>query len=497
MTTKQQYDQYKTTMQKIADVKYSNALLQWDQETYMPTGAANVRARQLATLSEIAHEMSTTANLGDLLTDLLSKDDLSAEEKFNVKQSHEDYFKQKKYTSVFVRELSEATSAAFNNWVKARNEDDFSLFENDLNKLIELKLQEADLLGYQNHPYNALLNEYDKGATVAQNDLLFEALKKGLIPIVEKIKAQPQVNDDFLKQHFPKDQQWQLGIEVLKIMGYDFTTGRQDIAAHPFTINFGSTDVRVTTRIDENDFSNMLFSCIHEGGHALYEQGLLDENYGLPMGEYSSLVVHESQSRLWENHMGKSLEFWQHYYLELVKRFPKQLQQVDVNSFYKGINKVIPSLIRTEADEVTYHFHVMIRYGIEKLLLTKQIKAKDIPAIWNELYKNLLGVIVPSNANGCLQDVHWSHGSFGYFSTYSMGTMMAAQLFQSFENQYESNNEYNYENKIRKILFWLRENVHIFGKAKNTNELCISISGENLNVRYLLDYLTKKYLAHP
>ncbi len=497
MTSKEQYEQYKITMQKIADVKYSNALLQWDQETYMPTGAANIRAQQLATLSEIAHEMGTTEALGNLLTELLSKDDLTSEEKFNVKQSHEDYFKQKKYTTAFVRELSEAASAAFNNWVKARAADDFSLFENDLNKLIELKLQEADLLGYEKHPYDALLNEYDKGATVAQNDILFEELKKGLIPIVEKIKAQPLVNDDFLKQHFPKDEQWQLGIDVLKIMGYDFTTGRQDIAAHPFTINFGSTDVRVTTRIDENDFSNMLFSCIHEGGHALYEQGLLATNYGLPMGEYSSLVVHESQSRLWENHIGKSLEFWQYYYPELVKRFPKQLQQVDVTSFYKGINKVTPSLIRTEADEVTYHFHVMIRYGIEKLLLTKQIKAKDIPAIWNELYKNLLGVTVPSNANGCLQDVHWSHGSFGYFSTYSMGTMMAAQLYQSFEDQHKNENKYKYEEKIRKIRCWLRENVHIFGKAKNTNELCISISGENLTVRYLLDYLNNKYLKNP
>jgi carboxypeptidase Taq len=490
----QLYADYKQHLQKIADIRYSAAVLQWDQETYMPSGAAAIRAQQVATLTALAHEEATSTVLGDWLQQLKEVKELTIQEQKNIALSLYDYEKQKKYSNAFVKKLSQVTSTAFQSWVAARKQNDFTIFEKDLDTIIQLKLQEADLLGYEQHPYDALLNDYDRGATVADNDLYFATLKEELTPLLKHIQERPPINDDFLKQNYPKQEQWDLGMELLGLMGYDLHTGRQDIAAHPFTINFGNTDVRITTRIDEQDLTNMLFSTIHEGGHALYEQGLLSENYGLPLGEYSSIVVHESQSRLWENNIGKSLPFWEFYFPKLKARFPNQLQKINVTPFYKAINKVAASFIRNEADEITYHFHVLIRYEIEKALLSKQITAKDIPAVWNEKYKHYLGLTVPNNALGCLQDVHWSHGSFGYFSTYSKGTAMAAQLYATFLIDNQSAKEKVTEKEMWKLLSWLRVNLHTFGKYYNTEELCKHISGEGLNVQYLMNYLKNKFL---
>jgi carboxypeptidase Taq len=493
MLTNELYDLYRQKMQQIADIKYAAAVLQWDQETYMPAGGASLRSRQLATLSEIAHERNTDDSLWKILDSLSDRSDLTNEEAKNIELSAYDYHKQKKYNTRFVRKLSETSSRAFQHWVEARKKNDFKLFESDLDELIQLKLEEADLLGYENHPYDALLNDHDRGAHCIQNDRIFEGLKTGLTRIYNLIREQPVVDDGFLKKHIPKDQQWNFGVQVLKLMGFDFQTGRKDIAAHPFTINFGSTDVRVTTRIDENDFCNMLFSTIHEGGHALYEQGLPENEYGLPLGEPASFTVHESQSRLWENNICKSLSFWEFYYPELVSCFPAPFHHIPLESFYKAINKVEASGIRTESDEVTYHFHVLIRYEIEKALLSKEISARDIPSVWNENYLKYLGIRVDSDANGCLQDVHWSHGSFGYFSTYTLGSAMAAQLHQSIIQENIAKYVISTE-EIVKIRFWLRKNLFIFGRAYTTDQLCKKITGENLNINHLLNYLEKKYL---
>jgi len=262
---------------------------------------------------------------------------------------------------------------------------------------------------------------------------------------------------------------------------------------HPFTTSFNNQDVRVTTRIDENDFGNMTWSCIHEGGHALYEQGLPTEEYGLPLSEYCSLSIHESQSRLWENSIGRGLPFWQHNFKLLKTFFPQQCTNLTVETFYKGINKVEPSLIRTEADELTYHFHVMIRYEIEKMLIDGTIAAKDIPAYWNEHYKNYLGVTVPDDKRGCLQDIHWSHGSFGYFATYSLGSIIAAQLYASIEKENKSVNREIAKGNTTAILNWLRQNIHQYGRQYTSGQLCKNITGEPLNSKYFIDYATKKF----
>lgn len=493
MNSKELYTKYKDRMQKIADIKYASAVLQWDQETYLPPKGNDVRGRQLATLSEIAHEQFTDSETGNLLNELSAKNDLSDKEQKNIELSLEDYTKSKKLSSDFVRRMSETVNKSFHAWIQARKDNSFAGFQQPLDDLIQLKKQEADLLGYEHHPYNALMNDYDKGLTVAVVDKVFADLKPQLSALLDAIKNKPQVDNAFLHQHFNKDSQWKFGMDILKRMQFDFDAGRQDISEHPFTINFNNNDVRVTTRVDENDFGNMTWSCMHEGGHALYEQGLPTEEYGLPLSEYCSLSIHESQSRLWENNVGRGEAFWQHNLPLLKKYFPRQFEAVTQEQFYKGINKVQPSLIRTEADELTYHFHVMIRYDIEKMLIDGSIQTKDIPAYWNEHYKKYLGIQVPDDKQGCLQDVHWSHGSFGYFATYSLGSLYAAQLYATFTKQNPSFEKEVALGNTAGLLQWLRQQIHQFGRYYTSEALCSKATGETLHCRYFMDYATKKY----
>ncbi|PWT73774.1 MAG: carboxypeptidase, partial [Bacteroidetes bacterium] len=389
------YDQYKEKMQKIADVKYTLAVLQWDQETYLPPKGASFRGRQIASLSELVHQLSTEESLGHLLKELENEKGLSAHEKKNVSLTLEDFNKQKKYSPAFVRRLSETIARSFHSWLAARKENSFSLFQKDLAELIELKKQEADILGYKEHPYDALIDEFEKGATVSLLDKTFAGLQPSLKNLLGEILEKTQVDDQFLQQYFSKQKQWDFGMDLIKNIGFDFEAGRQDISEHPFTVSFNKNDVRITTRINEKDFGSMTWSCIHEAGHALYEQGLPESEYGLPGGEYASLSIHESQSRLWENNVGRSHGFWKYHYPKLQEYFPDQLRTIGLTDFYQGINKVQASCIRTEADELTYHFHVMIRYEIEKLLIEGNLSVPEIPAYWNEQYENYLQVQVP------------------------------------------------------------------------------------------------------
>ncbi|MEO6930030.1 MAG: carboxypeptidase M32, partial [Chitinophagaceae bacterium] len=425
--------------------------------------------------------------------DLLADNNLNEKEKANVSLTQNDYQNQKKLSSSFVRELSEATSSAFQAWVSARKNNSFAEFETDLAIIVGLKRRQADMMGFEAHPYDALLNEYEKGCTTTFLTEIFQKLSPALRELLEKISHCPQVNDDFLRASYPKEDQYTFGLNLLAKLGFDFNKGRQDISEHPFTTNFSATDVRLTTRISEDDFANMTWSCIHELGHGLYEQGLPDAEYGLPLGEYTSLGIHESQSRLWENNVGRSLSFWEHFLPILKEVFPQQLDGVDTDSFYKGINKVQASLIRTEADELTYHFHVIIRFEIEKALIEGTIQARDVPHFWNEQYKKLLGIEVPDNRLGCLQDVHWSHGSFGYFPTYSLGSLYAAQFFEAAKEKLA-----NLENSMRAghtngLLNWLRENIHSKGRQFTSDELCRQVTGRPLDVNVFLSYADEKY----
>lgn len=487
------YELYKKQFQEIADIKYASAVLQWDQETYLPQKGNDTRGRQIATLSELAHEKFIAEETGNLLNELMSREDLNINQKRNIELSFEDYKKNKKLPAAFVRKSSEIINKSFHSWVSARKENSFKVFEQPLQDVIDIKKEEAELLGYVTHPYDALMNEYDKGLTVKFTDELFSALIPQLTVLLNRIKEYPQVQNDFLFQFFDKNSQWDFGIDLLKSIHFDFEAGRQDISEHPFTTNFSSRDVRLTTRIDENDFGNMAWSCIHEGGHGLYEQGLPYEEYGLPLGEYCSLSIHESQSRIWENCIGRSLPFWEYHYPKLKKYFPDQLKNVSTEDFYRGINKVVPSFIRTEADELTYHFHVMIRYEIEKQLIRGTINSKDVPFMWNELYQKHLGIQVPDDKNGCLQDVHWSHGSFGYFATYSIGSLYAAQMWNAIQLFHPDVVEQLKIGKSSSIFSWLKNNIYSFGRFYNSNELCKNSTGEELNAKYFMNYTSEKY----
>jgi carboxypeptidase Taq len=491
--TQQLYATYQSKMQRIADIKAANAILQWDQETYMPQGGAQFRGQQISTLSEVAHQLFSEDALGDMLNELMGKDDLSLAQKRNVELTLEDYTKNKKYTSAFVRAMSEQVNKTFHSWLEARKEASFAIYVKDLDALVQLKKEEAQILGYTKHPYDALLNEYEKGATVDLIDKTFATLLPPLQELFQTITAATPVDDSFLHRHFPAQQQWDWGMHLIKSLQFNFENGRQDKSEHPFSISFSPQDVRITTRIDENDFGNMTWSCIHETGHALYEQGLPINNYGLPLSEACSYSIHESQSRLWENNVGRSRAFWQHYYPQLQQHFPEQFKNISLDQFYKGINKVQPSLIRTEADEISYHFHVFIRYELEKRLIEGSLTTDDIPAFWNKEYKHYLGVTVPDDKQGALQDVHWSHGSFGYFPTYSLGSFYAAQFFAKAKEEIANlDNELANGNSVP-LLEWLRTKVHSKGRFFTSEELCKEITGEGLNGAYFLKHAKEKY----
>jgi carboxypeptidase Taq len=493
MTTEALYTQYKTVMRRIADIRYASAVLQWDQETYLPPKGAAIRGQQIATLNELAHEAFTDEKTGILLDALSAQNDCTPEQEANIRLTRYDYEKSKKLPASFVREISEAINVSFHAWIEARKNNSFTPFAAPLARIIALKKQEADLLGYETHPYNALMNDYDRGLTVATCDALFSTLQPQLQQLLQFIQSRPQVEDQFLYQHCDKDAQWKFGLELLKRMGFDGEAGRQDISEHPFTTSFNSQDVRVTTRISETDFANMTWSCIHEGGHALYEQGLPVDAYGLPLGEACSFSIHESQSRLWENNIGRSLPYWQHNFSLVQSFFPGSFSQIGVEAFYKAINKVQPSLIRTEADELTYHFHIMIRYEIEKELIGGGLTANDIPRRWNELYRDYLGVTVPDDRRGCLQDVHWCHGSFGYFPTYSIGSLYAAQLYAAILTENPSLEKEIAAGNPQNLLQWLRKHIHGFGRWHTSEALCTNATGKALDSTYFIDYVTKKY----
>jgi len=490
---KELYEKYRDHMRKLADVRASLALMQWDQETYLPAKGTGFRAQQIATVSEMAHTIATTEELGSQLESLSGLSGLSAIEHKNISLNLYDFKKQKKYPPAFVRKMSETVSKSFNAWNTAKKENRFSLFEKELGELIELKKQETELLGYTEHPYDSLMDEFEKGCTVKLMDKVFNEMRPKLGAMLHKILSAKTPDDTFLRKKFDKKKQWDFGMEVIRILGFDFDAGRQDLSSHPFSTSFNKNDVRITTRIDENDFSSMLFSCIHETGHGLYEQGLPESEYGLPSGEFASLGIHESQSRLWENHVGRNLAFWKFLFPRASEIFKDEFKGISVDAFYKGINKVNPTLIRTESDELTYHFHVMIRYEIEKMLILGELKTRDIPSCWNEQYKKYLGIDVPDDQHGCLQDVHWSHGSFGYFPTYSLGSFYAAQFIDSAKRSDPKLISKMEEGNTADLLGWLRQRIHVFGRTLNSEEICVKATGEPLNLQFFLDYMLDKY----
>lgn len=492
--TQKQYKSFVTTMQKKADVDNAIGVLSWDKETNLPEKGAAFRAQQVATLSGIAHEIFTNDAFGETLETLVAKNGaLNPKQKKNVKLTLKTYKRLKNLSKEFVIRKSQAISAAYHAWIKAREANDYQIFKPELRNIVDICREEADRIGYKDHPYDALLNIYEPGITTKELVTLFEDVSAQLVDFVAQLRSKSPINNAFLFKRYGKKKQWEYGLKALENMGYDFKAGRQDLSEHPFTINFSPQDVRVTTRIDERDFSNMLWSCIHEGGHALYEQGLPVTQYGLPLGKAISLGIHESQSRLWENNVGRSKSYWKAHYKELKKIFPRNLRDITLTKFYKGINKIEPNFIRTEADELHYHFHVMIRFEIEKALMEGSLEVDHLDEVWNEKYKQYLDVKVPDDKRGILQDIHWSHGSIGYFPTYSLGSFYAAQFFHQACKDNPAIIPSMEKGDNQPLLDWLRENIHQHGQYYNAKTLCKRITGESLNFKYFMQYATKKF----
>ncbi len=489
------YNSYVQQMHRIADLRYANAVLQWDQETYLPKKATDFRGQQSATLSELAHEFFTAPALGHLLEELSGRTDLDANQQRNIALTKYDFDKSIKLPAAFVRKISEQVTKSYHAWVAARKQNSFAIFLPELEQLTGLKKQEADLLGYEDHPYNALLNDYEKGSHVAWLDGIFGNLLQPLKALLDEVLVKQEKITDPLSQYFEKDKQWAFCNDLLQRMGFDFGLGRQDLSEHPFTTSFSPQDVRITTRINEQNLGYMTWSTLHELGHAWYEQGLPTEQYGLPLGEACSLSIHESQSRLWENCIGRSLPFCQWLMPIIAQHFPKQMKGVTAEQLYHSLNEVKPSLIRTEADELTYHFHVMIRYEIEKKLMAGILHVNEIPILWNEMYLKYLGVTVPDDKHGCLQDIHWSHGSFGYFPTYSLGSLYAVQMFYQSKKDLVANYNITGEERFKKMRSWLGNHVHIKGRMLESDILCKSICGEGLNSEIFIDYARSKFMS--
>ncbi len=488
------YERYVQLLQKVADLEAVQAILGWDQEVNMPVAGAASRARQLATVAGLGHELSTSEELGEVLETLHAhRDQLSEGEQRNIELSRKDYLRQRRYTRDFVERRSRISSEAYEKWLKGREDNDSTEYLKVLEEMVKLKREEAEILGYKAHPYDALIDLFEPDMTVAELDPLFAEVRKKLVRFVAKIREQPQVESDFMRQSFPIDDQWDFSLLLLKGMGYDFNSGRQDLSPHPFTTTFGPGDIRVTTRSEEKNFANICWSSIHEGGHALYEQGLLPEQYGLPLGKAVSLAIHESQSRLWENNVGRGKKYWEYWYLRLQEHFPRQLARISLDQFYHAINRIEPNFIRTEADELHYHFHILIRYEIEKQLIEGSIETAQLPEIWASRYREYLGVEVPDARRGILQDIHWAYGSFGYFPTYSLGSFYAAQFFQQAVKELPELERELATGSTKALLDWLRDQVHRHGQHYSASDLCKKITGEKLNFQYFMDYAEKKY----
>ncbi len=490
-------ERLKQHLYRYHDVNSAASVLSWDQEVNMPPGGAEGRAEQMATLSAIAHELFVSEETGRLLEEAEAevKDiDYQSDDASLVRVIRREYEKMTKIPTELVAEFSRTTSRAFVAWREARQADDYRHFQPHLQRILDLSHRFVEILGYEEEPYDALLDFYEPGMKTSQIRSLFGELKQGLLPLLRRIQEEGEkVETDFLHRTYPVERQWDLTEVILRKIGYDFTRGRQDKAPHPFTTEFSHGDVRVTTRLYPDFPQAAIFGSIHEGGHALYEQGIPAKFARTHLGHGATLGLHESQSRLWENMVGRSRAFW-HYFLPIMQAFfPKQLMEIDLDHFYRAINEVKPDLIRVEADEVTYNFHIFIRFELEQALINGELDVADVPEAWNAKYNDYLGITPPSDANGCLQDVHWSHGTIGYFPTYTLGNLISAQLFERAREEIAGLEESFAEGEFKPLLDWLREHVHSHGAKFTAPELMAFEFGETIRAQPLITYLTEKY----
>jgi len=486
------YEQFLAKVKRINNVGNASSVLQWDQEVMMPEDGTPARSQQLSALSALHHELLTDDEMGEYL-DELADADLTDEQAAVVREVRRDYERAARVPTELVEEISETTSEALPKWEQAKEEDDFSIFAPILEDLVELKREYAEHIDPDADPYAVLFADYEPYLDLETAEETLTRLREELVPLIDEIReSDADLAFDAFEGEFDVDTQEDLTRDVLDTLGYDWDRGRLDTAPHPFSTGT-QFDARVTTRFDEEDPLGALTSTVHEFGHATYTLGLPDEHYGTPLGESRDLSVHESQSRLWENHVGRSEAFWDRFLPTMQERFP-QLDDVTPAEAYEAANEVYEdNLIRVEADELTYHMHIVVRFEIERELIEGDLDVADVPEAWNDKYEEYLGIRPETDAEGCLQDIHWSHGSFGYFPTYSLGSVLAAQLYATADAEIDDLETKIREGEYEPLHDWLTENVHQHGCRYTTPDLIEEATGEAFTADYFLDYVTEKY----
>lgn len=496
----QRTERLRERLAEIRDVETAAGVLSWDRQTKMPEGGIGGRAEQLSTLSRIAHEMTVSGETGDLLSaaEDATAGDPDTEDAALVRLARREYDQSVRLPSRLVAELSRQTALAEAAWAKAREGSDWQAFAPHLEGILELSRESADYLGYEDHPYDALTDLYERGATKSGLEAMFDELKQGIVPLLREVSESPATAENESRQaplvgDFDEDAQERFGERVIKSLGYDFSRGRQDRAVHPFCIGFSPGDVRITTRFDRAWLSGALFGTIHEAGHAMYEQGVDPAYSRTPLGGGVSMGVHESQSRLWENLVGRSRPFWRHFYPALQDTFPEALGGTGLEGFYRAINVAEPSEIRVEADELTYNLHILLRFELETALLEGSLAVDEIPAAWNDKMQEYLGITPPDISRGALQDVHWSAGLIGYFPTYAIGNVLSVQLFDAARAAHPEIPDELGRGEFATLLGWLRENVHRHGGRYTPEELVRRATGSHLDTAPYLGYLRRKF----
>ncbi len=481
---------------EVVDIQHTAALLDWDQQTMMPPGGVDERAHQTATMHRLAHDKFTAPAMRDALEaarEAVKDVDPDSDDARLIWKVGRDFEKEIRVTSEWVGAFARTTSLAQQAWQAAKPTSDFDSFKPSLTEVIELRREYAGFFEPYDHIYDPLLDDYEPGMTTAQVARIFADLRQQQVALVHAIAERPQPDDSVLHRQFPIDRQWEFGECVVREFGYDFNRGRQDKSVHPFTTTFGLGDVRITTRFQEDFLSPALFATLHEAGHAIYEQGFRAALGRTPLADGASLGIHESQSRLWENLVGRSRPFWSHFYADLQRTFPDTLSSVDLDAFYRAVNKVEPSLIRVEADEATYNLHIMLRFELEQALLTGDLAVDDLPGAWNERSEAYLGVTPPDHTHGVLQDIHWSIGYFGYFPTYALGNLIACQWWEKLHQDLPDLDAQIGAGEFVELLNWLRVNIHQHGAKFKPTELIERVTGGPLNAQPYMRYLQTKF----
>jgi carboxypeptidase Taq len=500
-TVREVLEQLRKLDREIQLLEHVAALLEWDQETYMPERAIEERADQIALLKGLLHTRITSPKVGELLGKLGVTEEKpqgsyaeSDTDQAFVREVFRRFSKNTKLPKEFVELLARQQALTQADWVKAREASDFSLFTPRFKDLLKLIIQKAEYLGFVENRYDPLLDEHEPWMKTSQVQKIFTKLRPLLKETLQNIlSSRREIDTSFLRRDYEIARQRELVLSVLKAMGYTFENSRLDTSAHPFSTTVGRFDIRLTTRYVKDLFGAGLFGAIHEGGHGLYEMGFSEELEGSLLASGTSLGIHESQSRMWENIIGRSLSFWKFFYPELKRFFPHNFEGISLDDFYRAINRVQPSLIRIESDEVTYNLHIILRFNLELKLIAGDLSVQDVPAAWRDESKGLLNVIPERDAEGALQDIHWSIGAIGYFPTYSLGNLYAAQFFAKMKKDIPSLEREIEAGKLSVVLEWLRQNIHRHGSVYPADELCKKVTGESLNPVYFSTYLHEKF----